>query len=108
MTEIDTHYGRVINWGKPTSKPPTPKPSGRSDTQKERQHNEVLLHNEKMCNEHERHAISTVMTLGLFPFKDGDQWCFLWGENLHSGVFGFGDTVMLACFDFYRNLKEKL
>jgi len=30
------HYGRVINWDKPTSKPPTPKPSGRSDTQKER------------------------------------------------------------------------
>jgi len=74
----------------------------------QRQHNEVLLHNEKMCNEYERQAISRVMTLGLFPFKDGDKWCFLWGEDLQSGVSGFGDTVMLACFDFYKNLKEQL
>ena len=74
----------------------------------QRQHNEVLLQNEKVCNEHERHAISTVMTLGLFPFKDGDQWCFLWGENLHSGVFGFGDTVLSACLDFHKNLKEQV
>jgi len=73
----------------------------------QRQHNEVLLHNEKMCNEHERHAISTVMTLGLFPFKDGDQWCFLWGENLQCGISGFGDTVMSACLDFHKNLKEQ-
>lgn len=32
-------------------------------------------------------------------FIDGDQWCVLYGKNLHEGVAGFGDTphdAMLA------------
>jgi len=24
--------------------------------------------------------------------KDGNQWCVLYGENLHDGVAGFGDS----------------
>ncbi len=29
-------------------------------------------------------------------FKDGDQWCALYGEDLQSGVAGFGATPRAA------------
>lgn len=43
-----------------------------------------------------------VVALGLEPMRDGDQWLFLWGENLQEGVSGFGDTPEAAAeaFDF--------
>jgi len=72
----------------------------------QRQHNEMLFHNERMCNEGERHAISLLMTLGLSPFKIGGKWGFLWGHSKSRSFAGYGDTVMEACFDFYKNLKE--
>lgn len=33
---------------------------------------------------------------------DGDQWCALYGDNLQSGVAGFGDSPALAMADFDR------
>jgi hypothetical protein len=48
-----------------------------------------------------------VVVLGLKPTLDGNMWCFLWGDDLQSGVAGFGDTVYAAMMDFdramYRN-----
>jgi hypothetical protein len=32
--------------------------------------------------------------------RDGNQWCFLFGESLAEGVAGFGDTPALAATDF--------
>lgn len=37
---------------------------------------------------------------------DGNQWCFLYGENLHDGVAGFGDTPELAAADFDKSWRE--
>lgn len=34
---------------------------------------------------------------------DGNQWCALYGEDLQSGVAGFGDTPALAMIDFNKN-----
>jgi hypothetical protein len=31
---------------------------------------------------------------------DGNQWCALYGEDLQSGIAGFGDTPHLAMLDF--------
>ena len=45
--------------------------------------------------------------LGVKPFKDGDKWCFLYGENLQEGVCGFGDTIFKAAWDFYTNIKTQ-
>lgn len=36
-------------------------------------------------------------------FIDGNQWCALYGENLHAGVAGFGDTPDKAMGDFDLN-----
>lgn len=35
--------------------------------------------------------------------KDGNQFCFLFGDNLQEGIAGFGETVALAISDFVKN-----
>lgn len=52
-------------------------------------------------------SIDLVAKLGLTPYKDGDTWCVLWGENIQKGVCGFGETPIKAIFDFQQNLFEK-
>ena len=50
-----------------------------------------------------------ITALGIKPFKDGNQWSFLYGDNIMEGICGFGDTIDRAALDFYTNLKsEKL
>ena len=39
---------------------------------------------------------------------DGNQWCVLYGENLQDGVAGFGDSPLLAMFDFNKAWHKKL
>ena len=41
-------------------------------------------------------------------FIDGNRWCVLWGEDLQSGVAGFGKTPMEAMCDFNNNWYAKL
>ena len=38
---------------------------------------------------------------------DGDQWCALYGDNLHDGVAGFGKSPALAFADFDRAWSEQ-
>ena len=49
-----------------------------------------------------------VVLLGLIPRRDGDQWYFLWGENLQDGVVGFGDTPVEAMGAFQIAMYEKI
>lgn len=46
-----------------------------------------------------------INSLGIKPFKDGNQWCYLYGDNIQEGVYGFGETIYEAAFDFYKNIK---
>jgi hypothetical protein len=39
---------------------------------------------------------------------DGNQWCVLYGEDLQSGVAGFGDIPHLAVLDFNTNWHKSL
>jgi hypothetical protein len=39
---------------------------------------------------------------------DGNQWCALYGKDLHDGVAGFGDTPELAMADFNKSWREPL
>lgn len=48
-----------------------------------------------------------VVVLGLKPVLDGNMWCFLWGDDLQSGVAGFGDTVYAAMMDFDKAMYRK-
>ena len=45
-----------------------------------------------------------IHALGAKLSKDGNQWCFLWGDNIQDGVAGFGDTIRDAALDFYNNV----
>lgn len=38
---------------------------------------------------------------------DGNQWCALYGANLHDGVAGFGDTPEAAMRDFDKHWREE-
>lgn len=38
-------------------------------------------------------------------FKDGNSWCALLGEDLMTGVYGFGDTPEAACVAFDKAWK---
>lgn len=45
-----------------------------------------------------------ITMLGIKPFKDGNQWCFLYGPNLQEGIAGFGDSIFDAAWDFYSQI----
>ena len=39
------------------------------------------------------------------PYKDGNQWCILKGDNIQEGIVGFGTTQEDALVDFIRNVS---
>lgn len=39
-------------------------------------------------------------------FMDGGMWCWLFGENIHDGVAGFGKSPYLAALDFNKKFRE--
>lgn len=40
--------------------------------------------------------------------RDGNQWCALFGNDLQSGVAGFGDSPADAMWDFDQQWNTKL
>ena len=52
-------------------------------------------------------AEEVLIKAGLKPYKDGDQWCILLGDNIQEGICGFGDTVDEALYKFLKELLEK-
>ena len=41
---------------------------------------------------------------GLVPYRDGNQWCVLLGEDIQSGICGFGDTPAAAIYEFDKEM----
>jgi hypothetical protein len=50
------------------------------------------------ATEHERQRPFMLLRPRMFP--DGNQWCALYGDNLHEGVAGFGYTPAAAATQF--------
>lgn len=50
----------------------------------------------------EAEELNKVAILKSRIFIDGKQWCVLYGDNLQDGICGFGDTPMLAIYDFNK------
>ena len=42
----------------------------------------------------------------LVPFKDGDKWCCLLGDDLQVGIAGFGDSPAEATKEFDKAWEE--
>lgn len=57
-------------------------------------------------NEYEMLVLRLMKELAIVPFKDGDQWCALYGEDLQVGIAGFGNTPFLAMADLRDRLNE--
>lgn len=54
-------------------------------------------------NEYEILIFRLMKELGVIPYKDGDQWCALYGANLQDGIAGFGNTPFQAA----ANLRDQ-
>lgn len=52
--------------------------------------------------EHIQQAVDTCFEYELVPYKDGNQWCVLYGENIQDGIVGFGDTRLDAMLEFKK------
>lgn len=52
-------------------------------------------------------AEEVLIRAGLKPFKDGNQWCILVGDNIQEGVCGFGDTIDDALYEFLKGVCEQ-
>lgn len=57
-------------------------------------------------NEYEVQVLRLIKELAIVPFKDGNQWCVLYGEDLQVGISGFGKTPFLAMADFREQLNK--
>lgn len=51
----------------------------------------------------ENAELNLVRLFNLIPYKDGNMWCYLMGENLQEGIAGFGKTPYLAALDFNKS-----
>lgn len=45
-------------------------------------------------------------SVNLEPFKDGNQWCVLFGDNIQEGFVGFGSTIYDALVAFIAEFIE--
>lgn len=57
-------------------------------------------------NEYEMLVLRLMKELSIVPFKDGNQWCALYGEDLQAGIAGFGNTPFLAMADLRDQLNK--
>ena len=54
--------------------------------------------------EHSMSAEEVLTRAGLKPYKDGNQWCILVGDNIQEGICGFGDTIDEALYEFLKEI----
>lgn len=52
--------------------------------------------------------MNLVIIFGAKLSIDGDQWCWLYGEDLQNGIAGFGKSPYLAALDFNVNFRKEL
>ena len=48
-----------------------------------------------------------ITALGIKPIKEGNCWIFRYGVNIREGIYGFGNTIDEAAWNFYTNLKSE-
>ncbi len=61
---------------------------------------------EEKQKEHSMSAEEVLTRAGLKPYKDGNQWCILAGDNIQEGICGFGDTIDEALYQFLMEVLE--
>jgi len=74
----------------------------------QRQHHEVLQHQEKMNLIVEQEEYNLFVIIKPKLYKDGTQGCCLYGENIQEGIVGFGDTPKKAISDWNSSWYKTL
>ena len=55
------------------------------------------------CSADQLGALQLIEKLKPKFSKDGNQWCYLYGELPNDCIIGFGDTAVQAMYDFQKN-----
>lgn len=74
----------------------------------QRQHFEVLEHQERYNTIIEASEMNLFKLLSPKFGIDGNQYYVLYGDDLQSGVAGFGDTLYLAILDFNKSFHKPI
>lgn len=69
---------------------------------------ETLLQQSKHNAAIEAEEMNLVALLRPRVFPDGDKWCVLYGDNVMEGVAGFGESPILAVYDFNKAWRREL
>lgn len=69
-------------------------------------HYETIQHQEKLNLIISEQELLLMKTYSLVPFKDGGRWCVLLGEDIQTGIAGFGDTPIEAVLAFGRAFNQ--
>lgn len=56
----------------------------------------------------EAEEFNLVAVLKPKVFIDGDKYCVLFGDDIQSGVAGFGDTPISAVYDFNKAWRSPI
>ena len=64
--------------------------------------------NQDLTSNREWSIASMLKDCNIMPYRDGNQWCILIGEDLQSGICGFGELIYDAFIDFMRNAQTNL
>lgn len=68
---------------------------------------ERLVHEAKMNLVYEETVIMLVQRLGAKITKDGNMYCCLYGENIQTGISGWGRNPYAAALDFRNKFFEE-
>lgn len=69
----------------------------------QRQHDQIMIQQVKMSSAVIEEEYTLFNMLKPKVSIDGDQYCVLYGEDLQSGICGFGETVYKAILDFNKS-----
>jgi len=64
--------------------------------------NEAAYYLERRCNEENESVVRFANASGAKLSVDGNQWCYLLGEDIQNGLAAFGDTPFAAATAFYK------
>jgi len=73
----------------------------------QRQHHEELQHQGKMNLIVEQEEYNLFVLLKPKLYKDGNQWCCLYGKDIQVGLAGFGDTPYKAILNWNSEWYKK-
>lgn len=74
----------------------------------QRQHHQDIIHQENLNLIIAKQEILLFTELKPKITIDGNQYCVLYGNDLQSGIAGFGDTIYNAIIDFNKQFHKQL